>query len=414
MEKMNCWLKQMTKSEKIILKIEVNEMIFDKIVNRENYRDYPELYRVLCYLASLKTDELPLPNTVLVKDKIFCNPVKFVSKPEEQCKYEIHRKYIDLHYIVKGVEGIATADVNKLEVDTPFDEDKDIGFYTGKEDGRYYLRSGDFMVCYPSDAHKVGMMENEPQSVEKIVVKIRFDEVTENKCEKQNVMDKIHKKLIVSCQALPHEPLYSSFIMGRMARAAKEGGAFGIRANTKEDIKEIQRQVDLPVIGIVKRDYENCKVYITPTMKEIDELMEVKPEIIAIDATKSLRPNGQTLDAFFYEIKKKYPDQLFMADCSTVNEALHADKIGFDFIGTTLVGYTEQSAGMKIENNDFKIIREILSNVKHPVIAEGNINTPEKVKRVIELGCYSVVVGSIITRPQLITKAFAEALENIK
>ena len=92
---------------------------------------------------------------------------------------------------------------------------------------------------------------------------------------------------------------------------------------------------------------------------------------------------------------------------------MHADEIGFDFIGTTLVGYTKQSKGLRIENDDFKIIREILEKVKHPVIAEGNINTPEKVKRVIELGCYSVVVGSIITRPQLITKSFVEALENV-
>lgn len=218
-------------------------------------------------------------------------------------------------------------------------------------------------------------------------------------------------KLIVSCQALPHEPLHSSFIMGRMARAAAEGGARGIRANTKEDIAEIKTQVDLPVIGIVKRDYEDSKIYITPTMKEIEELMEVKPEIIALDANSALRPGGKTLDEFFREVKEKYPEQLFMADCSTVEEALHADELGFDFIGTTLVGYTDQSRHLKIENNDFEIIREILAKAKHPVIAEGNINTPEKAKRVIELGCYSVVVGSIITRPQLITKSFAQVLE---
>lgn len=217
-------------------------------------------------------------------------------------------------------------------------------------------------------------------------------------------------KLVVSCQALPHEPLHSSFIMGRMALAAKEGGAMGIRANTKEDIAEIQKNVDLPVIGIVKRDYEDSKVYITPTMKEIDELMEVKPEIIAIDATSDLRPNGVTLDEFYYAIREKYPEQLLMADCSTVEEALHADELGFDFIGTTLVGYTEQSRGMKIEADDFAIIREIVSKVKGKVVAEGNINTPEKAKRVVELGSYCVVVGSIITRPQLITKSFVDAM----
>ncbi len=218
-------------------------------------------------------------------------------------------------------------------------------------------------------------------------------------------------KLIVSCQALPHEPLHSSFIMGRMALAAKEGGAYGIRANTKEDIAEIQSQVDLPVIGIVKRDYDDSKVYITPTMKEVDELMEVKPEIIAVDATGAARPGGVTLDEFFGQIKEKYPDQLLMADCSTVEEAFHADELGFDFIGTTMVGYTEQSKSDRIEENDFEILRKIIAGVKHKVIAEGNINTPEKAKHVIELGAFSVVVGSIITRPQLITKSFAEALE---
>ena len=217
-------------------------------------------------------------------------------------------------------------------------------------------------------------------------------------------------RLIVSCQALPAEPLHSSFIMGRMALAVKEGGAAGIRANTKEDIREIQSQVELPIIGIVKRDYEDCEIYITPTMKEVDELMEVHPEIIALDATGRKRPNGVSLDEFFHQVKAKYPDQLWMADCATVEEALYADKLGFDFIGTTMVGYTEQSKGMKIEENDFEILREIIAGVTHPVIAEGNINTPGKAKRVIELGAYCVVVGSIITRPQVITKLFAEAL----
>mgnify|MGYP000945506365 FL=1 len=224
-------------------------------------------------------------------------------------------------------------------------------------------------------------------------------------------VESLKGKLIVSCQALPHEPLHSSFIMGRMALAAKEGGAYGIRANTKEDIAEIQTQVDLPVIGIVKRDYEDSKVYITPTMREINELMEVRPDIIALDATHSLRPGGRTLDEFYREIRNSYPEQLLMADCSTVEEALFADQLGFDFIGTTLVGYTDQSRDLKIESNDFEIIRQIVAKVKHRVIAEGNINTPEKARRVIELGAFSVVVGSIITRPQLITKSFAEALD---
>ena len=111
------------------------------------------------------------------------------------------------------------------------------------------------------------------------------------------------------------------------------------------------------------------------------------------------------------QVKNKYPQQMFMADCSTVAEAIHADAIGFDFIGTTLVGYTPQSKGDKIEANDFEIMREIIKEVKHPVIGEGNLNTPLKARRALELGCYSVVVGSIITRPQIITKSFVDEIE---
>lgn len=221
----------------------------------------------------------------------------------------------------------------------------------------------------------------------------------------------IEGKLIVSCQALENEPLYSSFIMGRMAKAAAEGGALGIRANTVADIMEIRKNVQLPIIGIIKQDYKDSKVYITPTMKEVDELEQIKPEIIAVDATIQIRPNQLSLDTFYHEIREKYPEQMLMADCSTLEEAIHADELGFDFIGTTLVGYTDYSKNRKIDENNFEIIRDILASVRGKVIAEGNIDTPDKAKKVISLGCYSVVVGGAITRPQLITKEFSRVLE---
>lgn len=224
-------------------------------------------------------------------------------------------------------------------------------------------------------------------------------------------IESVFHKLIVSCQALPEEPLHSSFIMGRMAVAAKEGGAGGIRANSVEDIREIKKNVDLPIIGIIKRDYPGCSVRITPTIREVDELMQVKPDVIAVDATCRRRPDGRKLEEFYAEIREKYPQQLLMADCSTMQEMLYADKLGFDFIGTTLVGYTEGSKGCQIEKNDFELIRELIKRVKHPVIGEGNINTPQKLKRVMEIGVYSVVIGSAITRPQLITKKFTDALK---
>lgn len=228
-----------------------------------------------------------------------------------------------------------------------------------------------------------------------------------------DINEKLKKGLIVSCQALDNEPLHSSFIMGRMALAAKMAGAVGIRANTVSDIQEIKKNVDLPIIGIIKKDYDNSEVYITPTMEEVDCLVAEGVDIIATDGTNSKRPKNKGLKDFYEEIRAKYPDIKLMADCSTVDEAIIADKLGFDYIGTTLIGYTPQSKGDKIDADDFKILREIIEKVNHPVIAEGNVDKPEKAKRVLELGAFTVVVGGAITRPQNIAKKFVDCIETL-
>lgn len=228
-----------------------------------------------------------------------------------------------------------------------------------------------------------------------------------------DINEKLKKGLIVSCQALDNEPLHSSFIMGRMALAAKMAGAVGIRANTVSDIKEIKENVDLPIIGIIKKDYDNSEVYITPTMDEVDALVGEGVDIIATDGTNNKRPKNEGLKDFYEEIRVKYPDIKLMADCSTVDEAIMADKLGFDYIGTTLIGYTPQSKGDKIDADDFKILREIIEKVNHPVIAEGNVDKPEKAKRVLELGAFTVVVGGAITRPQNIAKKFVDCIETL-
>ena len=184
--------------------------------------------------------------------------------------------------------------------------------------------------------------------------------------------------------------------MGKMALAAKEGGAVGIRANSVEDITAIKGEVDLPIIGIIKKDYPGLVPYITPTMKEVDELVNAKVDVIALDATIN-----QDVE-FIKAVMEKYPNQKFMADISTVEEGLRAEKLGFDYIGTTLVGYTEQSKGI----NNFEVLDELIRQCTKPVIAEGNFDTPEKARKAMENGAYAVVVGGAITRPQLITKKF--------
>lgn len=215
-------------------------------------------------------------------------------------------------------------------------------------------------------------------------------------------------KLIVSCQALPDEPLCSSYIMGRMAVAAKEGGAAGIRAQSVEQINEILRVCDLPLIGIIKREYPDSEVYITATRREVEELLTTGCDIIALDATVRKRPNDEKCEDLVALIHEN--GRLAMADCSTYEECKKAQEMGFDIVSTTLCGYTSYSE--KIDGPDFELLKKCVDTLDVPVIAEGKINTPEDLKRVYEYcGVYSAVVGSAITRPQQITKRFADVLK---
>lgn len=225
----------------------------------------------------------------------------------------------------------------------------------------------------------------------------------------RNVIELIEKGLIVSCQALEEEPLHSSFIMSKMAFAAKQGGATGIRANSYEDIVEIKKAVDLPVIGIVKRVYEDSDIYITPTIEEIDELVNAGADIIALDATDRTRPNGKSLETFIKEIRQKYHDLILMADISTYEEGIRAFELGFDIVSTTLSGYTPYSK--KLDNPDFELLEKLIKAVSVPVIAEGRIWTPEDAKKALQMGAHAVVVGTAITRPREITRRFKDVIE---
>lgn len=225
----------------------------------------------------------------------------------------------------------------------------------------------------------------------------------------KEILEQIKGGLIVSCQALETEPLYDSYIMSKMAWAAFLGGAVGIRANTVVDIKAIKEKVDLPVIGIIKQVYDDSDVYITPTMKEVDALVEVGCEIIAVDATNRLRPNGVTFEEFFKEVRSKYPNQLFMADTSCFDEGKKAAELGCDLIGTTMAGYTPYTRGTPLP--DYTLMKRYVTELDAPVIAEGGIWSPDQLKKAIDIGVHAAVVGTAITRPMDITKRFVNAIK---
>ncbi|HBW3372381.1 TPA: N-acetylmannosamine-6-phosphate 2-epimerase, partial [Klebsiella pneumoniae] len=222
----------------------------------------------------------------------------------------------------------------------------------------------------------------------------------------------IKGKLIVSCQALENEPLHSPWIMSRMAVAAAEGGAAAIRANSLPDVQQIMEAVDLPVIAILKRDYVGSEVFITATLREVDELMAANPPMIAMDATTHLRPGDRQLPELVATIRERYPALLLMADIATVREARYAASLGFDCVGTTLHGYTRETEGKSLADNSYAFLREVIEAVKVPVIAEGNVATPEMAADCLKLGAHAVVVGGAITRPQHITRRFVNAMSS--
>lgn len=220
--------------------------------------------------------------------------------------------------------------------------------------------------------------------------------------------DLLRPGLIVSCQALEDEPLHSPKIMARLAYAAEMGGAVGIRANTGKDISAIKKRVKLPVIGLVKRNYTDSEVYITPTMKEVKEIVKAGAEIIALDATMRLRPNKLTLKELYEEIREKYPDKYLMADISTLDEGIYADELGFDIVSTTLSGFTSYTKDNKLPN--IALVEALSKNLKNAIlIAEGGIWTIEELNECLKYS-YAAVIGSAITRPHIATRRYVEGI----
>lgn len=219
--------------------------------------------------------------------------------------------------------------------------------------------------------------------------------------------------VIVSCQATPGEPLYDRerSVMPLMARAAKLAGAKMIRTSSSRDIVEIKEETGLPVIGLIKREYPGFQGRITMTMREVDECMAAGADIVSIDCTDCMRGDGLTPAEFLKTVRKKYKNIIIMADCATFDEALAAYEAGADLVGTTMNGYTPQTAS-EADDPNFELVARLAKALPCPVIAEGRIHTPEQARKMLEQGAWAVVVGGAITRPLEIASRFMTAVRD--
>ena len=222
-----------------------------------------------------------------------------------------------------------------------------------------------------------------------------------------NTVRRLKNKVVVSCQAMPNEPLYAENCMAAMIKSVVKGGAGGLRVAGVRDVKNAKKITDIPVIGITKPEVipQNFKelVYITPSIDDVIQLTEAGADIIAFDCTKRPRPSSLEEMIKAIHINKRAA----MADISTFEEGVEAAKLGVDVISTTLAGYTLESSDSP-EGPDFPLLEKLVKEVDVPVILEGRIWEPKEVDKAFELGAHAVVIGSAITRPQLITKRFVK------
>jgi N-acylglucosamine-6-phosphate 2-epimerase len=232
------------------------------------------------------------------------------------------------------------------------------------------------------------------------------------------LLPSLKNQLIVSVQAEHGEPLNTPEMLTAMAQACINGGAVGVRLAQPQNIAHFKKVCPhVPVIGITKPEPlpSNYKeiVYITPTWEAVQSVIQAGAEIVALDATlaDASRPRmpGESVAEILEKTRAQFPNILLMADIATLEDGLAAAALGFDLIGTTLSGYTQNSLTRSL-NPDFTLLETLVQKLPEGrIVLEGRISLPAQVTRAFQLGAFAVVVGSAITRPRVITQLFVQA-----
>lgn len=229
-----------------------------------------------------------------------------------------------------------------------------------------------------------------------------------------DAIERLAFKLIVSAQASGEEPLNKPEHLCALSLSAQNGGAGGLRLEGSENIAYISNFTKLPLIGLSKSKTVSEaqrleSVYITGTFAEAEEIVRAGADIVALDATLRPRPDGLSLKETIAAIHGKLSRPVW-ADVAQLVEGIAAAEAGADVISTTLYGYTQETKRAEQDPPDFELLLALIRKVQLPVVLEGRVWHPDQVRRAFELGAYAVVVGSAITRPQLITRRFVQAV----
>jgi len=200
-------------------------------------------------------------------------------------------------------------------------------------------------------------------------------------------------------------------VIAAMAEASLRNGAIGVRLESPEHIGAVrERCPEALIVGLWKRSFPDSSVYITPRWEDIRAVWAAGADVIALDATARTRPSGQELESLIRRARTELGAAL-MADVDSVENGLKAAAMGCDWVGTTLFGYTEDTAELSPPGMDLlHPLRQQLP-VSTLLVCEGGIASAVTAADAIEVGADAVVVGTAITGVDLQVAAYCRHLK---
>ena len=154
-------------------------MIKDKLEYSETYYGISEsIKKGFEWLKSQELQSIEQGKYTIDGRNIYANVQEYETR--QDAKYEAHKKYIDIQYVIKGCESVGICDIKNCTTCTQYDTEKDIEFFNCNVNEEFYnLNQGEFLVLFPNDAHKPSInpqkINSEKNIVKKVVVKVAIN-----------------------------------------------------------------------------------------------------------------------------------------------------------------------------------------------------------------------------------------------